>query len=41
MTKISRSEYENVPNKFEQGQPSQYFVQRDLANVEINLYVRN
>ena len=22
MTKISRSEYENVPNKFEQGQPS-------------------
>ena len=38
MTKISRSEYENVPNKFEQGQPSQYFVQRNLANVEINLY---
>ena len=38
MTKISRSEYENVPNKFEQGQPSQYFVQRNLSNVEINLY---
>ena len=38
MTKISRSEYENIPNKFEQGQPSQYFVQRNLSNVVINLY---
>ena len=38
MTKISRSEYENVPNKFSEGQPSQYFVQRNLSNVEINLY---
>ena len=38
MTKISRSEYENIPNKFEQGQPSQYFIQRNLSNVEINLY---
>ena len=38
MTKISRSEYENIPNKFEQGQPSQYFNQRNLSNVEINLY---
>ena len=38
MTKISRSEYENIPNKFQQGQPSQYFVQRNLSNVEINLY---
>ena len=35
---ISRSEYENVPNKFSQGQPSQYFVQRNLSNVVINLY---
>jgi len=38
MTKISRSEYENIPNKFETGTPSQYYVRRNRANVEINLY---
>jgi len=38
MTKISRSEYENLPNKSNQGTPSQYYVQRNLANVQINLY---
>ena len=38
MTKISRSEYENLPNKYSTGQPSQYYVQRNLSNVEISLY---
>ena len=38
MTKISRSEYQALPNKFSQGQPSQYYIKRNLANVEINLY---
>ena len=38
MTKISRSEYQALPNKFSQGQPSQYYVKRNLSNVEINLY---
>ena len=38
MTKISRSEYENIPNKFSTGTPSQYYVRRNRANVEINLY---
>lgn len=38
MTKISRSEYENLPNKYSTGQPSQYYVRRNLANVEISLY---
>ena len=38
MTKISRSEYQALPNKFSQGQPTQYYVQRNLSNVEINLY---
>ena len=38
MTKISRSEYQALPNKFSQGQPSQCYVKRNLSNVEINLY---
>lgn len=38
MTKISRSEYENLPNKYSTGQPSQYYVRRNLSNVEISLY---
>ena len=38
MTKISRSEYQALPNKFSQGQPSQYYIKRNLSNVEINLY---
>ena len=38
MTKISRSEYQALPNKFSQGQPTQYYVDRNLSNVQINLY---
>lgn len=38
LTKISRSQYEALPNKANQGRPSQYYVRRNLANVEINLY---
>jgi hypothetical protein len=38
MTKISRSEYQALPNKFSQGQPTQYYVERNLSNVQINLY---
>lgn len=38
MTKISRSEYQALPNKFSQGQPTQYYVERNLSNVVINLY---
>ena len=38
MTKISRSEYQAVPNKFSQGQPTQFYVERNLSNVVINLY---
>ena len=39
MTKISRSEYQAIPNKSSTGQPTQYFVQRNLSNVEIKLYL--
>lgn len=39
MTKISRSEYQAIPNKSSQGVPTQYFVQRNLSNVEIKLYL--
>ena len=38
MSKISRSEYQAIPNKFSQGQPTQYYVERNLSNVQINLY---
>ena len=38
MTKISRSEYQALPNKFSQGQPTQYYVERNLSDVKINLY---
>jgi hypothetical protein len=38
MTKISRSEYQAIPNKFSQGQPTQYFVERKLSSVDISLY---
>ena len=38
MSKISRSEYQAIPNKFSQGQPTQYYVERNLSNVVINLY---
>ena len=30
MTKISRSEYQAIPNKFSQGQPTQYYVERKI-----------
>lgn len=39
MTKVSRSEYQAIPNKSSTGQPTQYFVQRNLSNVEIKLYL--
>ena len=39
MTKISRSEYQNIPNKNSTGIPTQYYVRRNLSNVEINLYL--
>ena len=39
MTQISRSEYEAIPNKLALGTPSQYYVRRNLSNVEINLYL--
>ena len=38
LTKISRSQYEALPNKSDQGRPSQYYVRRNLSNVEISLY---
>jgi hypothetical protein len=38
MTKISRSEYQALPNKFSQGQPTQYYIERNLSNVVVNLY---
>ena len=39
MTKISRSEYENLPNKTSQGTPSQYYIKRNLNSVKIHLYL--
>ena len=39
MTKISRSEYENLPNKSSQGTPSQYYIKRNLGNVKIHLFL--
>jgi len=39
MSKISRSEYENLPNKTSQGTPSQYYIKRDLNAVKIHLYL--
>ena len=39
MTKISRSEYENLPNKSSQGTPSQYYVRRELSAVKIKLFL--
>lgn len=38
LNRISRSEYEALPNKSSTGTPSQYFVQRNLSNVTISLY---
>ena len=39
MTKVSRSEYQAIPNKSSQGQPTQYFIQGNLSNVTITLYL--
>lgn len=39
LSKISRSEYEAIPNKSSTGTPSQYYVKRNLSNVEISLYL--
>jgi len=39
MTKISRSEYQNIPNKTSEGIPTQFYVQRNLANVQITTYL--
>jgi len=39
MTKISRSEYQNIPNKSSEGIPTQFYVQRNLANVQITTYL--
>ena len=38
MTKISRSEYQAIPNKSSTGTPTQYYVRRNLSNVQINYY---
>lgn len=39
MTKISRSEYQAIPNKSSQGTPTQYYVKRNLSNVQITVYL--
>jgi hypothetical protein len=39
MTKISRSEYQNIPNKEATGTPTQFYVQRNLSNVTITTYL--
>jgi len=39
LNKISRSEYEAIPNKNSTGTPSQYYVKRNLSNVVISLYL--
>jgi len=38
LNKISRAEYQALPNKSSTGTPSQYYVKRNLSNVEISLY---
>ena len=39
LNKISRSEYEALPNKSSTGTPSQYYVKRNLSNVTISLFL--
>ena len=39
LTKISRSEYQSLSNKTDQGTPTQYFVQRFIDKVTITLYL--
>jgi len=39
LTKISRSEYQALSNKTDEGTPTQYFVQRFIDKVTITLYL--
>jgi hypothetical protein len=39
LTKISRSEYQSLSNKTDEGTPTQYFVQRFIDKVTITLYL--
>ena len=39
LSKISRSQYQAFSNKNSTGQPSQYFVQRFIDKVTVNLYL--
>jgi len=39
LTKISRSEYQSLSNKTNEGTPTQYFVQRFIDKVTITLYL--
>ena len=38
MTRISVSQYSNLPNKLSQSKPLQYFVDRNSDNITINLW---
>ena len=38
MTRISVSQYSNLPNKLSQSKPLQYFVDRNADNITINLW---
>jgi len=39
LTKISRSEYQSLSNKTDEGTPTQYFVQRFIDKITITLYL--
>ena len=39
LTKISRSEYQSLSNKTDEGTPTQYFVQRFIDKVTLTLYL--
>src|SRR5210317_1321648 len=39
LTKISRSEYQSLSNKTDEGTPTQYFVQRFIDKVTVTLYL--
>ena len=38
LTKINRSTYSGLSNKLSKGQPSQYYVQRFIDNITLNIY---
>ena len=38
LTKINRSTYSGLSNKLSKGQPTQYYVQRFIDNITINIY---